>query len=110
MRSEPAVMEQLHQLQLSLDKVEKILAMIVTTTVQAKQTTEAGYLTLAQTAQYLHTPERTVREWLRIKGLPYHKPGKTLLFRTKDIESWMNRYRKGLKGLALHGFVEGMGR
>ena len=63
-----------------------------------------GYLTLAEAADYLHTPSATVRKWMRLKGLPYLKPGKLILFRQRDLDQWMNRYRQGLKGLALHGF------
>lgn len=110
MGSELAVMERLNQLQLSLDKVERTLATIVPTTVQARQTIEPGYLDLVQAADYLHTPAATVRRWARLKGLPYHKLGKELLFKVKDLDAWMNRHRKGLKGLALHGFAEGTGR
>ena len=68
--------------------------------------TTSGYLTLAEAAAYLKTADSTVRGWVRTKGLPYHKPGKELLFRTRDLDAWMNQYRHGLKGLALNGFNE----
>ncbi len=63
-----------------------------------------GYLTLDQAATYLHVPAETLRKWCRTKGVPYHKPGKALLFRVKDLDQWMGRYRRGDKGLALHGY------
>ena len=73
---------------------------------EAKPHIEPGYLTLAEACVYLRTPESTVRKWARLKGLPYHKPGKELLFRVKELDAWMNRYRHGLSGLALMGFNE----
>lgn len=63
-----------------------------------------GYLSLKEAAAYLHTADSTLRGWVRTKGLPYHKPGKELLFRAKDLDAWMNRYRHGLTGLELSGF------
>lgn len=66
----------------------------------------SGYLTLAEAATYLKTADSTIRGWVRTKGLPYHKPGKELLFRAKDLDAWMNRYRNGLSGLALTTFTE----
>lgn len=62
---------------------------------------EPGYLTLEEAAAYLHVSQDTVREWVRCKGLPHHKPGKLLLFRRRDLDAWMNRYRRGLSGFAL---------
>lgn len=110
MGSELAVIERLNQLQLSLDKVERTLAAILIATVQAKQATDSAYLDLADTARYLHTPEATIRKWVRTKGLPYYKPGKTLCFRPQELDAWMRRYRHGLHGLALTGFNERMQR
>lgn len=66
----------------------------------------AGYLSLEQAATYLHASPGTVRGWVRLKGLPYHRPGKELLFRVRDLDAWMNRYRQGLTGLALTSFNE----
>lgn len=71
---------------------------------------DIGYLTLPEAATYLRTPAGTLRRWVRLKGLPYHKPGKVLLFRQRDLDQWMNRYRQGLKGLELCGFNERTGR
>lgn len=65
--------------------------------------TDTGYLTLDQAATYLHVPAETLRKWCRTKGVPHHKPGRQLLFRVKDLDAWMNRYRKGDHGFALYG-------
>jgi excisionase family DNA binding protein len=65
---------------------------------------EPGYMTLPEVAKYLGTSEDTLRGWVRKKRMPYHKPGKTLLFRKADVDAWMNRYRHGAKGLELRGF------
>lgn len=62
------------------------------------------YLTLPEAALYLNSSESTIREWIRMKGLPYHKPGKQLLFRPKDLDLWMNRYQHGDRGLAMQRF------
>lgn len=63
-----------------------------------------GYLTLDQAATYLNVAAKTLREWCRTKGLPHHKPGRELLFRVRELDQWMSRYRRGDKGLALHGY------
>lgn len=65
-----------------------------------------SYLNLEQAAAHLNVAVSTLREWIRTKGVPYHKPGKVLLFRAKDLDRWMNRYREGDKGLALMGLNE----
>ena len=70
----------------------------------AQATDHSGYLTFAEAVTYLKVPVRTLRQWIRCKGLPYHKPGKELRFRPRDLDAWMNRYRKGLAGLALKTF------
>jgi len=69
-------------------------------------TTADGYLTLEEAAAYLHAPPATLRGWMRTKGLPHYKPGKRVLFLTRDLDRWMTRHRQGLSGLALTGFVE----
>lgn len=63
-----------------------------------------GYLSLEQAAAYLNTSVGTLRAWVRLKGVPYHKPGKELQFRVRELDRWMDRYQKGLTGLALTSF------
>jgi len=65
-----------------------------------------GYLTIDQAAAYLNTSIGTLREWVRTKGVPHHRPGKELLFRVRDLDAWMNRYRQGDRGLALTGLAD----
>lgn len=66
----------------------------------------SGYLSLQQAATYLHTSVSTLRGWVRLKGVPYHKPGKELLFRVRELDQWMDRSRQGLTGLALTTFTQ----
>lgn len=66
----------------------------------------AGYLSLEQAAAYLNTSVGTLREWVRTKGVPYHKPGKELQFRVRELDQWMDRYQQGLTGLALTKFTQ----
>lgn len=70
---------------------------------------DGGYMNLTEVARYLSTAEGTLRGWVRKKRLPYHKPGKELLFRKADVDAWMNRYRHGAKGLELRSFTEQAG-
>lgn len=63
-----------------------------------------GYLSIEQAAAYLNTSVGTLRAWVRLKGVPYHKPGKELQFRVRELDRWMDRYQKGLTGLALTSF------
>ena len=61
-----------------------------------------GYLKLPEAAAYLRSKPGTLRKWIKTKRLPYHKPGKALLFRVKELDAWMNRYRKGATGSELY--------
>lgn len=65
----------------------------------------AGYLSIGQAAGYLNISVSRLREWVRLKGVPHHRPGKELLFRVRELDQWMDRYRQGLNGLALTTFV-----
>lgn len=69
-------------------------------------TTDPGYLTLEQAAVFLNAKVGTLRVWVRRRGVPHYKPGRNLLFRQAELESWMRRYRQGLQGLELTGFRE----
>jgi excisionase family DNA binding protein len=53
-----------------------------------------GYLTIGQAALYLGAPVGTLREWIRMKRLPFYKPGKELLFKRPELEQWMERHRR----------------
>ncbi len=56
---------------------------------------DAGFISLAQAAQYLAVSSRTVRRWVEVGGLPHYyvrlegrKRG-VLLFRRGEIDRWL---------------------
>jgi len=53
-----------------------------------------GYLDLRAAALYLGVKPRSLRAWVRTRRLPYHKPGKEILFRRADLDAWMDRFRR----------------
>jgi len=64
-----------------------------------------GYLTLRHAAEYLGgVSTATVRRWISGIGLPYCRiPGGggwrgRLLFRQRELDRWMRRFKGGLKG------------
>lgn len=52
-----------------------------------------GYLTLPEAARYLGAAPGALREWIRMKRLPFYKPGKELLFKRAELDAWMERHR-----------------
>jgi excisionase family DNA binding protein len=48
-------------------------------------------LTVAQVAEYLGIPEKTLYQRWRPWGLTAYKVGRHLRFRERDIESWLER-------------------
>lgn len=60
-----------------------------------------GYLSLKETAIFLGTSPSTLREWIRTRRLPHYKPGKELLFKRTELDSWMDRHRTVVGPLAL---------
>jgi excisionase family DNA binding protein len=44
-------------------------------------------------SQMLDMKERTVREWIAKRIVPYHKIGKLVRFNLKEIQEWLQRHR-----------------
>ena len=49
----------------------------------------AGYMTTAQTAEYLGVSVKTVRRYIKQHGLPAYKPGGSWLISRADLDRWM---------------------
>jgi len=57
---------------------------------------EPEYLTIDQLREYLpqKPAKQTVYQWVHFKQIPYHKRGKTVLFKRTDIDKWINDTRR----------------
>lgn len=51
-------------------------------------------MTESEAAAYLHTTERTLRIWRRVRGLPHFKlTSKVILYRQTELDRWIDRFR-----------------
>lgn len=53
-----------------------------------------GYLGTKKAARYLDVPESTLREWVRMREIPVARHGKRLLFRVRDLDTWVSDRQK----------------
>lgn len=62
----------------------------------AVKTPEPEYMTIDQLRDYLpQTPaKQTVYQWVHFKQIPYHKRGKTVLFKRSEIDLWLSETRR----------------
>lgn len=51
-------------------------------------------MTVDELAEYLRTSRSWVYEWLH--AIPSFKIGKKRLFRTSEVNAWLEAYRKGI--------------
>jgi len=68
----------------------------VNRTLAAVKPPEPEYLTIDQLRDYLpQTPaKQTVYQWVHFKQIPYHKRGKTVLFKRSEIDLWLSETRR----------------
>jgi excisionase family DNA binding protein len=52
-----------------------------------------GFIELPALSAYLGVPEGTIREWIRTKGFPFYKPGKSLQFKLLEVDQWMLKFK-----------------
>jgi excisionase family DNA binding protein len=53
------------------------------------------FLTVEELAALCHVKPRTVYEWIARRAVPYRKAGRRALFRSDEIEEWMEQ--RGLR-------------
>lgn len=60
----------------------------------AKELENNIYLTVKEAAIYTNTPENTIRsKWVTMRKAPYHKIGKSLLFKRVELDEWMDQQK-----------------
>ncbi len=63
-----------------------------------------GHLTLKEAALYTRVPAGTLRKKVRLSEIPAFKPGRSLLFRVVDLDTWITRHKVKTPNLNLrHG-------
>lgn len=57
---------------------------------------EPEYLNIDQLREYLpqKPAKQTVYQWVHFKQIPYHKRGKSVLFKRSEIDSWISETRR----------------
>ena len=48
-------------------------------------------LSIPQAAEYLGQSEHTLREWVRLRRIPFYKVNGTIKFRRSRLDKWINR-------------------
>lgn len=68
----------------------------VSRTLAAIKTPEPEYLTIDQLREYLpqKPAKQTVYQWVHFKQVPYHKRGKSVLFKRSEIDQWISQTRR----------------
>ena len=60
-----------------------------------------GFIGIVEAAKHLGVSVDTLRRYVRMRGVPYYQPGGRLLFRASELDAWMQRSRKGDRGMLL---------
>lgn len=48
-------------------------------------------MSITEVAELLSQSERTIRRWMKEKGFPGHKPGKSVFFYLGEVNDWIRR-------------------
>lgn len=93
-------MEQAFLFQMPITEFKDILNSAIEETVNrtlaAVKPPEPEYLTIDQLRGYLpqKPAKQTVYQWVHFKQIPYHKRGKTVLFKKSEIDQWISETRR----------------
>jgi excisionase family DNA binding protein len=49
-------------------------------------------MTIEEAAEYLRLPKGTLRELVRHRRIPHSKTAKRVLFRRRDLDSWLDEH------------------
>lgn len=60
-----------------------------------------AFIGIEAAASHIGVSVKTMRRYVRLKGVPYYQPGGRLLFKAAELDQWMQRSRKGDRGLLL---------
>jgi len=52
------------------------------------------FLTVFDVASFLSIKPSTVYQWVRLEEIPHYRLGRIVRFRRKDLESWVENFRK----------------
>lgn len=55
-------------------------------------TEPSGYLSLTEASLYLRVKERTLREWVYLGKVSAYQPGRRLLFKIRDLETFVQQH------------------
>lgn len=47
-------------------------------------------LTVPQLSEWLQIPQKTIRDWVYKRQIPFLKVGRLIRFRSREIEAWIN--------------------
>ena len=83
------------------DAVSKALA--------AVKPPEPEFMTIDQLRDYLpqNPAKQTVYQWVHFKQVPYHKRGKSVLFKRSEIDQWISETRRTTSAEAERSLTNG---
>ncbi|MBW6491304.1 MAG: helix-turn-helix domain-containing protein [Lentimicrobium sp.] len=78
------------------DFLNSAIEEVVNKTLAAVKQPEPEYLTIDQLRDYLpqNPAKQTVYQWVHFKQVPYHKRGKSVLFKRSEIDQWISETRR----------------
>ena len=76
-----------------MDRISKQLDQIIAELrrLNGQQVHAREILSIPQAAEYLGQSEHTIREWVRLRKVPYFKVSGTIKFRRSRLDKWINR-------------------
>jgi len=99
-KSKIAKMEQALFIQLPVAELQNMIKSAieeaVNKTLAAVKPPEPEFLTIDQLREYLpqKPAKQTVYQWVHFKQIPYHKRGKSVLFKRSEIDYWISQTRR----------------
>jgi len=72
------------------EKLDQILAVLKSLDDKAKPVREI--MGIPEAAEYLGQTEGTLRHWVRLRRIPYHKVNGSIKFRKSHLDLWINEH------------------
>lgn len=73
-----------HVILARLDQIQADLASLRTVRIG-----RSDVMDFQETLRYLKIRPGTLRDWIRLRRIPFHRAGRRILFRARDLDAWL---------------------
>lgn len=73
-----------HVILARLDQIQADLASLRTARIG-----RSDIMDFQETLRYLKIRPGTLRDWIRLRRIPFHRAGRRILFRARDLDAWL---------------------